>query len=100
MAFPAGFPVDSQVIGKPVRYYRTAAASGAYTDNGYIFVDTAGAQIPSGVISLAAVGGAINFSFDGTTDHGYVASGTTLTMQRREGCIAIKGAGTFHLTVW
>lgn len=103
-AFPAPFPSGV----KPVRFYATAAATANFVDHQYSFQrsDPATPSVPEqgwcGNIAIRAVGANVEFSFDGTTVHGLVLSGTqTIYQHRYEGGIAIRGAGaTFYVEAW
>lgn len=103
-AFPA--PLPSGV--KSIRFYRTGTATANFTDNKWAFerVDPADPAIPeqgwSGTIRIRAIGGDLQISFDGTTVHGFILSGTVSEYyHRHEGGIAVRGAGvTFHVEAW
>jgi len=102
-AYPPPFPTNY----KSIRFYATGAATGDYGDNEFAFErpDPKDPAEPeqgwSNSIRVRAVGGDLNISFDGTTDHGFIPSGEAQTYwDRFEGGIAVKGAGTFHIEAW
>lgn len=101
--FPATLPTSI----KSIRFYETGAATANYADNKWAFekANPADPAVPeqgwSYSISVRAVGGDLRISFDGTTDHGFILSGTEKIYEKRhEGGIAVKGAGTFHIEAW
>jgi hypothetical protein len=100
---PPPFPANM----KSLRFYKTGAATANYVDNKWAFErpDPADPAVPeqgwSYTIQVRAVGGDLKISFDGTTDHGFILSGTQSQYQKRhEGGIYVKGAGTFHIEAW
>jgi hypothetical protein len=102
-AYPAPLP-DSL---KPLRFYATGTATGAYAGNEFAFerVDPKDPAEPEQgwcrSFRITATTTDLNFSFDGTTDHGIVLAGEVREyLNRFEGGIAIKGAGTFYLEAW
>jgi hypothetical protein len=102
-AFPAPFPDNI----KSLRFYATGTLTAAYSGNQFSF-ERPDPKIPAEPeqgwctqILVRAVGGDLNISFDGVTDHGFVPSGTdTLYFDRYEGGISVKGTGTFHIEAW
>lgn len=63
--------------------------------------DGTAAMIWAGTIRVTAVGGDIEFSFDGTNVHGKVLSGNSAVYRNRyEAGIALRGAGTFIVEAW
>jgi hypothetical protein len=59
------------------------------------------AAIWSQSLRITAVGGDIEYTFDGTNVHGKVLSGQVATYRNRfEAGIAVRGAGTFHVEAW
>lgn len=58
-------------------------------------------MIWANAIRITAVGGDIEFSFDGTNIHGKVLSGqSAIYRERVEAGIAVRGTGTFHVEAW
>lgn len=102
-AFPAPFPSNV----KSLRFYATGTATAAYAANSFAFErpDPKDPAEPeqgwSNTIRVRATTAALNISFDGVADHGYVPAGEEATYwDRYEGGIAIKGAGTFYVEAW
>jgi hypothetical protein len=103
-SFPATFPSNI----KSIRFYQTGAATANFVDNQWPFerVDPPNPLVPeqgwSYHIKIRAVGGNLEFSFDGVNVHGFVLAGTESYYQKRhEGGIAVRGAGaTFHVEAW
>lgn len=101
--FPAPFPSNY----KSLRFYETGTATASYGDNEFAFErpdpkDPAEPEQGWSVsLRIRAVGGDLNFSFNGTDDHGFVPDGEAQTYwDRHEGGIAVKGSGTFHIEAW
>lgn len=102
-AFPAPFPDNV----KSIRFYETGSATGDYGDNSFAF-ERVNPKDPAEPeqgwctqVQVRAIGGDLNISFDGVTDHGFILSGTaTVYFDRYEGGISVKGAGTFHIEAW
>lgn len=103
-AFPAPNPPNL----KSIRFYQTGAATANFADNkwGFARVDPVAPATPeqgwSYSICVRAVGGNLEISFDGTTVHGFILSGTEKIYEKRhEGGISVRGAGaTFHIEAW
>ena len=102
------FPAPNPSNIKSLRFYRTGAATANFADNKWPFerVDPANPAVPeqgwSYSIQIRAIGGDLQFSFDGTTVHGFVLAGTQATYEKRhEGGISVRGAGvTYHVEAW
>lgn len=52
-------------------------------------------------LRITAVGGDVQFSFDGTNVHGIILTGTSAVYRSRsESGIAVRGTGTYHVEAW
>lgn len=100
LTFPAPFPDGFTSI----RFFQQGTATANYVDNQFNFVypKDGSSQAWSRAIKISASGGDLSVSFDGTTLHGVVKSGTTVEwLERCEGGLAVKGAGvTYIIEAW
>lgn len=101
MALPFPAPLADGFLS--LRVYKTGTATANYTDNQIVFTHPTDStkQAWSRAIRITAGASDLTFSFDGVNDHGVVKATTTVEyLERCEGGIAIKGAGTFTLEAW
>lgn len=101
------FPAPQPSNMKSLRFYQTGALTANFADNKWAFErpDPADPAIPeqgwSYHLRIVVTGGDLEYSFDGTTVHGKVLSGSDALYQKRhEGGIAVRGTGTFYVEAW